>query len=69
MCRARQRARPPAGGLVVSRFAKSGATLRGAYDPYGALRSIEDLLGLDPLGFAARAKSFARAALPSAFAR
>ena len=56
----------PTGGLVVSRFAKAGGTLRGAYDPYAALRSIEDLLGLDPLGFAAQAKSFARAALPSA---
>ena len=59
----------PTGGVVVSRFAKAGGTVRDAYDPYAALRSIEDLLGLDPLGFAAQAKSFARTALPSAFAR
>jgi hypothetical protein len=59
----------PTHGLVVSRFARAGATLKGAYDPYGALRSIEDLLGLDPLGFAAQAKAFTHDALPGAFAR
>ncbi len=59
----------PTKGLVLSRFATAGATVRGAYDPYGALRSVEDLLGLDPLGFAAQAKAFAHAALPGAFAK
>jgi hypothetical protein len=57
----------PTKGLVVSRFAKAGATVRGAYDPYGALGSIEELLGLDRLAFAAQAKTFAHAALPAAF--
>ena len=57
----------PTKGLIVSRYAQAGRTLKGSYDPYSALRSIEDLLGLDPLGFAAQATSFARAALPEAF--
>ena len=57
----------PTKGLVVSRFAKAGATIKTAYDPYSALRSIEDLLGLDPLGFAGQATSFAHTALPGAF--
>jgi hypothetical protein len=57
----------PTGGLVISRYAKAGATLKGAYDPYDALRSIEDLLGLEPLGFAAQAKGFAHRALEDAF--
>jgi hypothetical protein len=58
---------PPAGdglrtgALIVSPFARPGATDSTAYDTYSLLRSSEDLLGLEPLGLAAgsKVKSFA----------
>ncbi len=54
------------GALVVSRFAKAGATSRAAYTPYSVLRSVEDLLGFTPLAHAAHAASFAASVLPAA---
>jgi hypothetical protein len=36
------------------------------YNPYSVLRSIEDLLGYDPLAHAKSARSFVSAVLPPA---
>jgi hypothetical protein len=49
------------GALVVSPFARPGATDSAAYDTYSLLRAGEDLLGLEPLGLAAgpKVRSFA----------
>jgi hypothetical protein len=52
------------GALILSSYATPGRTLRGDYDPYSLLRSVEDLLGLAPLAHAAGAPSFVRQALP-----
>jgi len=54
------------GALVLSRFAKAGATSRAPYNPYSVLRSAEDLLGFTPLAHAAHAASFAASALRAA---
>ncbi len=54
------------GALVLSPLAKAGSTLRGTYNPYSVLRSVEDLLGYSPLVHAKGAPSFATAALPGA---
>jgi hypothetical protein len=58
---------PRTGALVLSRFAKAGASIGVPYDPYSLLRSAEDIFGLAPLAEAKHAASFARAALPGAF--
>ena len=58
---------PRTGVLLLSRYAKRAATIDTPYDPYGLLRSIEDVFALKPLAKAAGAASFARAALPAAF--
>ena len=54
------------GALVLSRFAKAGATIRAPYDPYSVLRSVEDLLGFTPLAHAAHATTFAASVLRAA---
>ena len=55
----------PTGALVLSRFAARGKTISTTYDPYSVLRTIEDLLGYQPLALAKTAKSFAATALAS----
>jgi hypothetical protein len=57
------------GALVISRDAKAGSTDAKPYTPYSVLRSIEDLFALKALGHATTAKSFARLALPRAWAK
>jgi hypothetical protein len=57
---------PRTGVLLLSRFAKAGATVDTPYGPYDLLRSIEGLLALDPLGKAKGAASFVKSALPDA---
>jgi hypothetical protein len=59
---------PRNGTLLLSRFAKPGATVTGDFDPYAILRSVEDLFGFAPLARAADAASFAASALPGAVA-
>jgi hypothetical protein len=54
------------GALVLSRYAVAGRTLAATYDPYSVLRTVEDVFAFKPLGAAAKAKSFATSALPSA---
>ena len=54
------------GALVISRYARRDRTISKAYNPYSILRSVEDLLGLQPLAHAKAAKSFVSAALPGA---
>ncbi len=54
------------GALVISRYTHAGRTISKAYDPYSILRSIEDLLALQPLAHAKHAKSFVSTALPGA---
>jgi hypothetical protein len=56
----------PTGALVLSRFATAGKTVSSTYNPYSVLRSIEDLLGYDPLAHAKSARSFVSAVLPPA---
>jgi hypothetical protein len=48
------------GALLLSPFVTPGATIGAPYDAFALLRSIEDLFGLDPLGYAkdTRLKSF-----------
>jgi hypothetical protein len=66
-------ANPPAdapirnGALLVSRFAQAGSTAASAYDPYGLLRSLEDVFGLRALARAAQAHSFAPTVLGRAY--
>ncbi|HEX6712366.1 MAG TPA: hypothetical protein VF066_03235 [Thermoleophilaceae bacterium] len=50
------------GALLVSQFAAPGSSSETPYDPFGVLRSFEDLFGLDYLGSAgdATATSFAK---------
>lgn len=57
------------GALLVSRYARPGATVASVYDPYSLLRSLEDLFGLRPLAKAAHTASFAPTALSGASAR
>jgi hypothetical protein len=52
------------GALIVSSFAKAGATVTGKFTPDSVLQSVEQLLGLKFLGLAATAPSFVKAALP-----
>jgi hypothetical protein len=40
------------GALLLSRYVKPGAPVGVPYDHYSLLRSIEDLFGLEPLGYA-----------------
>ncbi len=54
------------GALILSPLAKAGSTVRGNYNPYSVLRSVEDMLGYTPLAHAKSAHSFATAALPGA---
>lgn len=54
------------GALLVSPFAKAGGTDDGVYDPYGLLRSVQDVLGLKPLAKSATARSFAGTVLAGA---
>ncbi len=56
------------GALLVSRYAQAGGTAASPYDPYGLLRSLEDVFGLRPLARAAQAHSFAPTVLSSAYA-
>jgi hypothetical protein len=56
------------GALLLSRYAHAGQTDATQFDPYSVLRSVEDLFVFKPLAHAARAKSFAHAALAAAFA-
>jgi hypothetical protein len=58
------------GALLVSSFAKAGASSATTYDPFSVLRSIEDLFGLDWLqgagatGVASFARTELQAGLP-----
>jgi hypothetical protein len=40
------------GALLLSPFVAAGGTVEAPYDPFVLLRSIEDLFGLDPIGYA-----------------
>ena len=51
------------GALVLSRFGRRGKTVTQSYGPYAVLRSIEQLLGYEPLAHAKSAPSFAHAVL------
>jgi phosphatidylinositol-3-phosphatase len=55
------------GALLVSRYAQAGGTAGTDYDPYGLLRSLEDLFALRPLARAAQAGSFAPTVLGDAY--
>jgi phosphatidylinositol-3-phosphatase len=46
------------GTVVVSRFVAPGTTSDKPYNHYSFLRTIEDLFGLSPLGYAARSTAF-----------
>jgi Phosphoesterase family len=48
------------GALLLSPYVTAGGTVEAPYDPYSLLASIEDLFGLDPIGYAAetRLKAF-----------
>jgi hypothetical protein len=46
------------GTVVVSRFVMPGTTTDTPYNHYSFLRTIEDLFGLAPLGYAARSSAF-----------
>ncbi len=54
------------GTLLLSRFAQAGGTDETELDPYGLLRTVEDVLGIKPLGKAADAKSVSGTVLASA---
>jgi hypothetical protein len=56
----------PTGAIVLSRFATADKTVSATYNPYSVLRSIEDLLGYEPLAHAKSARSFVSAVLPGA---
>ena len=51
------------GALVLSRYTHAKTTVATAYTPYSLLRSIEDMLNDPALADAAKAPSFAKAAL------
>jgi phosphatidylinositol-3-phosphatase len=55
----------PTGALVLSRFTPKDQILSTIYDPDSVLRVTDDLLGLKPLGLAAKAKSFVAKAFHS----
>jgi hypothetical protein len=57
---------PRTGVLLLSRYAKPGATIDTPYDAFGLLRSVEDLFALDPLAKAGSATSFVKPALAAA---
>ena len=46
------------GALVLSRYTRHGSTLRGSYDPYAVLRTVEDIFALDGLGDSRHAHGF-----------
>jgi phosphatidylinositol-3-phosphatase len=46
------------GAVVVSPFVKPGTVSDTPYNHYSFLRTVEDLFGLEPLGFAAKSKAF-----------
>jgi phosphatidylinositol-3-phosphatase len=46
------------GTVVVSNFVKPGTTTDHPYNHYSLLRTVEDLFGLSPLGYAARSTAF-----------
>ncbi len=50
------------GALLLSPYVQAGGTIGAPYDQFALLRSIEDLFGLDPLGYAkdTRLKPFGR---------
>lgn len=54
------------GALVLSPYTAAGRTVPTKYSPYSVLRSVEDLLGFQPLGDAKPARSFISSALPNA---
>jgi hypothetical protein len=51
------------GALVLSRWTHKGKTISTSYGPYSVLRSMEDMLDLQPLAHAATAPSFAASVL------
>ena len=53
------------GTLLLSRYAEAGGTDETKYDPFGLLRSVEDLLGIKALVKAKDAPSFAGTVLAS----
>jgi hypothetical protein len=54
------------GALVVSRYATAGATDDTEIDPYGLLRTVQDVLGLKPLARSADATSLLDTVLAAA---
>jgi hypothetical protein len=50
------------GALLLSPFVTPGATIQAPHDPFSLLHSIENLFGLEPLGYAkdTRLKAFGR---------
>jgi hypothetical protein len=48
----------PTGALVLSHVTPRNQIVSAVYNPYSVLRTTEDLLGLKPLGLAAKARSF-----------
>src|SRR3954470_18565113 len=46
------------GAVVVSKFVAPGSTTDKPYNHYSFLRPVEDLFGLEPLGYAGRSKAF-----------
>src|SRR3954452_3147912 len=46
------------GAVVVSKFVAPGSTTDKPYNHYSFLRTVEDLFGLSPLGYAGRSKDF-----------
>jgi hypothetical protein len=46
------------GAVVLSPFVKPGTTTATPYNHYSFLRTVEDLFGLEPLGFAAKSTAF-----------
>jgi hypothetical protein len=54
------------GALVVSRYATAGATDDTEIDPYGVLRTVQDVLGLKPLARSAGATSLLDTVLAAA---
>jgi hypothetical protein len=46
------------GTVVISRFATPGTTTDTPYNHYSFLRTIEDIFGLSPLGYAAKSTAF-----------
>jgi hypothetical protein len=57
----------PTGALVLSRFTRPATLYAKPFDPDALLRSLEDLFGLDALGQAKHAPSFAKLTFAKAF--